>query len=47
MMKIPEFEGLFDMHTEYLLPGMYRLYVIPSFLQLFYRRVVRQALKRV
>jgi len=21
-MKIPEFEGLFDMHSEYLLPGM-------------------------
>jgi len=24
MMKIPEFEGLFDMHSEYLLPGMLR-----------------------
>jgi len=24
-MKIPEFEGLFDMHSEYLLPGMFYL----------------------
>jgi len=23
MMKIPEFEGLFDMHSEYLLPGIF------------------------
>ena len=31
-MKIPEFEGLFDMHSEYLLPGICIIKSVCSYL---------------